>query len=587
MILAAVLAIGSAAAEAAVLTVGGSVGSGQCTHATLQAAIDAAAATPGLDIIRVTRGEFTTQRLIINDEYDLAIEGGFLECGTPVRVDHTTLDGAGASPNGPVIAHTGNGNLTLADLHIRGGDATDATTQFGGGVASSGWGDLTVYRTLFMDNSARYGGGLFARAPFRAGKKISLAGVGFTANAATQGGGGIYAANVDVLVDGEDPSYFAGNHAEGTGIMNGGGAIFALNSDVTVIARQSAAVALMDNNWSKGPGGAIHFTVMDSGDRSLYLANAHDATPVSIINNTSDTFGGAIYIRSSPAGTAGRAYANLVEAVVADNRAPMGAAFYLYADGATIPNRSELGMWARNPQVPLAPQNRLERNLSTQGATIELESSGTLARSSFQIDRGFMVDNIALGGSGLVFGHGDFTANNSVIANNDAGVSPLVYISAGTMRILNSTIADNIRTTPTLFRLFLPDDDMFVHNSIVFQPGVAMLQVADGAGVSLRNLLIGSGHGLVNLAARNIHETSDPRFQNANLDDYRLRPDSPAIDRWAPSIGILDPQVDLLGATRPAPPHGPTPYDMGAYEYGAVVDPIFSSPFETVALTSR
>ena len=54
------------------------VGTGSgCTHATIQAAIDAAAATPETDFIRVTRSlDYSDQALEIEDQ-SLVLEGGY------------------------------------------------------------------------------------------------------------------------------------------------------------------------------------------------------------------------------------------------------------------------------------------------------------------------------------------------------------------------------------------------------------------------------------------------------------------------------------------------------------------------------
>jgi pectin methylesterase-like acyl-CoA thioesterase len=103
--LASLLAVTTA--HAAVFTVGPPGDTASCSHATIQAAIDAAA-SPGLDIIRLATGVYPAQRLVVDDTGDLAIEGGFLECATLVYLDFSTLDGQGANPTGPVIRHLGS-----------------------------------------------------------------------------------------------------------------------------------------------------------------------------------------------------------------------------------------------------------------------------------------------------------------------------------------------------------------------------------------------------------------------------------------------------------------------------------------------
>ena len=51
----AMLLVSVSPVHAAIFTVGSPVGSGQCTHGTIQSAINAAEASPGLDTIRLTR----------------------------------------------------------------------------------------------------------------------------------------------------------------------------------------------------------------------------------------------------------------------------------------------------------------------------------------------------------------------------------------------------------------------------------------------------------------------------------------------------------------------------------------------------
>ena len=588
--LALLAVLGSAcAANAAVLRVGSPVGPGQCTHATIQAAIDAAAASPGLDIIRVTRGDYLAQRLTIIDSGDLAIEGGFLECATLVRVDHSTFDGQGANPPGPVIRHTGSGRLTLSDLTIRNGVAFGAgsTTTFGGGISSSTAATLTVSRSLIHSNRARSGGGMFVSAPVGEQKDVILAGVGFSNNEAVESGGGLYASSANVQVTSDDPNYFGGNRSLGTTADQGGGAAFLVNSSFFVNGRLPASSAFMDGNTAQSNGGAIFFASLTAGSRTLSIRNHDAGVPATLAYNTAARFGGAVYVRATASGAPNSASAMLINTIVSDNRAPQGSAFYLYGGGNDNDNQAQLSMEASrvgdaSPPCPASLRcNRVDRNVSNAGATIELEEGGTRGVTSIYLKGGHFVDNIAIAGGGLVFGSGHVHVDNSVLANNDAGSASLIDIAGGNeVRVQNSTIAGNTRVAPALFTLISANDDLTLHNSIAFQPGVVMLQVAAGAGIALRNLLVGSGHGLVNLAERNIQDQLNPLFANPGQGDFQLQPGSQARNRWSPGGGVNVPSIDLLGALRPAPPDGPTPYDFGAYEYGAVVDPIFNDTFD-------
>src|SRR5690606_16615847 len=69
-----------------------------CTHATVQAAIDAAQTNPGPDTVRVTRTQaWNAQEVVINTNQELTVTGGFDACGTSAPSGMTTLSGAGGN----------------------------------------------------------------------------------------------------------------------------------------------------------------------------------------------------------------------------------------------------------------------------------------------------------------------------------------------------------------------------------------------------------------------------------------------------------------------------------------------------------
>lgn len=593
-------AFASMPVPAAVFKVGTPVGAGQCTHSTIQSALDAAAASPVLDIIRVTRGTYVAQRLVVNDASDVAIEGGFLECATLVFVDNSTLDGGAANPPGPVIRHIGSGNLTLSDLKIQNGVAFGATstTTFGGGVSSTGSGNLTLYRSAIQSNRARSGGGMFVslgsggnnvQTPAGSGgnKDLTLAGVTFANNEAVDKGGGLYLSQTTATITSDEVNYFSGNRALGTDIDDGGGGIYAVNSSLFVSGQLPAGFPFMDGNWTNSNGGAIYFAGLTPSSYALILRNRSANTPMLIAANTASGFGGAIYMRASAVGGGTTVFAGLNNVIISNNLAPQGAALYLYGEGSDSIGNVSITMASSlaGDSTPICSAqqrcNRIDANVSNQGAPIVLEEGGSQGQVSFDMTRGYLLNNIAVNGGGLIFAEGSILIDNSVLANNDAGASPLIDNGGGNVtRVQNSTLSENIRV-PALFKLASANDDLFLHNSIAYQPNMPLVQDASGSGVSLRNLLIGIGTGLTNLASRNIQETTDPMFENPAQGDFRLRLGSQAINRWSPGGGVNVPTIDLLGAARPAPATGsPTPYDFGAYEFGAVVDPIFSDSFE-------
>ncbi len=566
------------AIHAAVYTVGPPGATAGCSHPTLQAAIDTAAATPGLDIIRIARGTYPAQHLFINDSGDLAIEGGFVACTTLVHYDYSTLDGAGANPAGPIIDHRGAGDLTLTDLHIQNGNAVAAgsTLTLGGGVSSSGAGLLTIRRSLFFNNHAVLGGGLYV-ATSAPPKGVTLTDVSFSTNRADDSGGGIYAQLCDMTIDGEGGSSFAGNHADGTDVFDGGGAIYATGCNITVNGRMPTAVPFMDGNWTNGSGGAIYFA-NTSGASLLWMQPQSGGGALEFAYNTADIIGGAI--NAEAVGAHSHVTVQLADAIVTHNDAPQGSAFYLYADGASSYARIALG--SRNACSESWQCNRLDHNKSGIGGTIQTEQ-GHGGFTSLELRRSQLIDNVSLTGGSVVNAIGDVGGSvlidNSVIADNDAGNAPLLDV-LGDATVQNSTLANNIRVTPALLRATGSTARIRLHNSIALAPNATVLLTAGGASSDLRNLLLVGTLSVGNEAPRNIQYSQDPMFVNPGQRDYRIQLGSPARNRWSPGGGVDVPAIDLRGAARPAPGDTVTPYDFGAYEYGAVVDHIFDDGFE-------
>jgi hypothetical protein len=572
------LVAGAGSLQAAVIRVG-LPGEPGCDQPSLQAAINAAAAAPGLDIIRVSVGTHSGVLLQVNESGPLAIEGGYLSCSTPVANAGTTTLSAQGTPGGSVINHIGSGALTLSDLSLTGGNASA-----GGGLHSPGAAPLTLVRVHFFGNWANAGGGLAVIGVAGPPKQVDLLGVGFTSNIAGSIGGGIYAIRAAVRIAGDSPNHFTGNWAQGTNLALGGGAIYANNSTLLIHSLPPAVGAFMDSNLAtQGSGGAIAFIGSTPGFYSLTVMNRDGSRPLTIANNAAAR-GGAISVQTWNA--TGNIYTNatLFNAIIEDNQATDGI---LHVDayntshasnGSLVMQPSTVGMVA--PPCPASLRcNRVQGNDSTN-SVVTVNSGGGFGNASFLINRGHLVDNASQGGS-LLFGTGYVGANNSVLANNLLPASNLVGAVGSEVSIQNSTIAGNSIGPQHVFAVILPGGILTVHNSIVYQPGKAFHQVGTPVLVNLRNLLVNPDHGLANIGGLNIQGNLLPSFVNPGQHDFQLQPGSQARNRWAPGGGVQVPSIDLPGGTRPADPPGtPTPYDFGAYEYGSIVDAMFVGTFE-------
>lgn len=567
---------------AATFTVG-QPGDTACSHPSLQAAVNAAAVSPGLDIIRVSAGTYSAQRIQVDDAGDLGILGGWLSCGTPVgNAGSTVISGAGANPAGTVISHgNAGGHLTLVDLTVTAGNGAS-----GGGVFSNGSAGLTLRRVLLANNRANAGGGLSVTGFGSQLKPVLLEGVGFNSNVANILGGGLYALYADVRIgSATEVDYFAGNLANGTASTLGGGAIFAVDSNIVIHATPPVQGPFMDGNLASASGGAIAFLAQTPGFRTLTLMNRHADRPLVLGGNAADR-GGALWLFGAGSSGPMTTGATLVNTILEGNDAGEGGSIFVGASDGGHANANSVTMMASSPgqAAPPCPEalrcNRISGSQTFLSSTISVNGAGSLATSAFSMLRGQVLDNFSNSG-GVAGGTGFIQFDNSVIAGNTAPQANLMYAVGNTVRILNSTIAGNLIGADEVFTVLLVPGALTVHNSIVFQPGRGIHLLGNSVGVDLRNLLVGSGHGLANLVPRNIQQVFDPLFVNAGQGDYRLQPGSQARDRYTAGGGVVLPAIDLRGAGRPvASPGSPTPYDFGAYEFGAVVDALFGNGFE-------
>jgi predicted outer membrane repeat protein len=510
-------------ADAAVLTVG-QPGDTGCDHYSLQGAIDAAAGAPGLDTLRISVGTYTAQRVMVTDSGDLAIRGGYLNCGTPVaNAGTTTLSGDGASPASAVIGHAGNGALTLTDLNVTAGIGSN-----GGGIFSSTMAKLTLVRVFLYNNRATVGGGLSVVGLAGQQKPVDLLGVAFNSNIATSSGGGLYALNADVRIAGDEVNYFTGNWAQGTAAAQGGGAIYAHNSNVNIHSQAPAQWAFMDDNLAtQAGGGAIHFSGSAPGNRYLTIMNRDASRPLVIANNAARK-GGAIYVQSGGGGGAISAAATLFNTIIQDNDAVEGGALYIEGSDATHPAVSSVTMLPTTPGQAVSPCpaslrcNRIEGNFTSSSSTVSVNSFSGQGRAGFSIIRGHVTGNHSPN-SGVIGGLGFMSTDNSVIANNVLGHANVISNIGDEVRIENSTIANNTFAAPEVLLVALPGGRLTVHNSIVFQPGKQFHTVGTPVVVNLRNLLVNPEHGLDDLFARNIQGNLAPSFIDPGQNDFRLR----------------------------------------------------------------
>src|SRR5690349_11167855 len=92
-------------APAAVYTVGPTGTAGNCTHNTIQPALNAAAINPGPDEIRITNNQIWAAQALTINNHPVSLTGGFANCLPLAPTGQTRLSGAGGTA-APVIAVT-------------------------------------------------------------------------------------------------------------------------------------------------------------------------------------------------------------------------------------------------------------------------------------------------------------------------------------------------------------------------------------------------------------------------------------------------------------------------------------------------
>jgi hypothetical protein len=577
---AVLLALAWAGNAQALITVGPDADP-DCDFHVIQSAVYHAAQAAGPAVVAITSGTWTAQQIDVPDNEQLQIEGGFASCAAGISSGRSTLSGAGASPAGPVIRHLGSGKLVLRHLELRDGDASGDT---GGGVSSVTSGELVLSDVAITANRAALGGGLFVAGGGIEPKQVDLIGVSLVDNTAAGSGGGLYALNAFVYIGQSDrANYFIGNRALGQLPDSGdGGAIYASNSSVIARTHSLGDSGFIEANLAQRNGGGIYADASDS--TYVYLINDIAGAPLRLQYNTASA-GGAAHVHA--VGDGAQATVSLRNAIVERNEATQGgAAFQAFADSTGTPAQATIEIddgyasWGW-PGCAALDCGSVSLNVGHGSADIVNLGGGIgSGRARFEMRHGSMRNNVA--GGALVFGaNADVSIDTSVLASNSVA-NNLVVDLGGAVDIRNTTVAGNTMLDQQYVVFGAVANSITLLNNIIFEPAHEVFFAFDNVAVEIRDLLTGNPGGLPDPATHNIQFTADPRFGNPGAGDFHLLIDSPAIDGSGPiATNGLPLQTDRDGALRPHPVHSTTtPYDFGAYEFGASLDTIFRGRFE-------
>ena len=570
----------AAPASASIFKVGTGAG---CTHSTIQAAVNAANANPGLDNIFITRSlTYTAQAVKIQQAQTLALRGGYATCADNTPSGPATIvSGNGGSADSVFTVEPGNAEVLFQDLFIRDGD--ESSIYYGGGIDFTGSGALTLNNVTLTQNEAGYGGGLSARGTGPDATVLFFGETVVTSNVATQDGGGIHLRGTVTLYSLEPNTAIWLNRA--TGVVNSppgtyhgyGGGMAVLGSAKAYIGSIGYGLGAFRDNTAR-VGGAVAALTDSDHNGHAYLFTTDPTKPQKISGNRATAVGGAFYADADAGIFGSGSSIELWDTVIENNSAPIGSIAYIASDGAPFP-------------FPGTESGRLTMNLS--GAARPTVSVPCNANVSCSVARNNRSEDAAGNPTNGALIHGTERAlvlidNYRFTANSARSVLDLT--SAGFVDVSNTLIDNNTFTAAVLQfpegdpnvdlnHLTITDNSIGgpgviahrghveLNRSIIWQPGKKVRDTAASSGIFDGNYVLANETASIPGVGLALYPFN-PGFINPTLKDYRLRAGSEAIDT-APYTAAIDGTMDLDGLPRsvklPLVPAGTT-VDLGAYE---------------------
>lgn len=579
------------AAEAATAYVGPG-----CAYTDLQAAIDAAGASPEADEIRILREPpLMNQALSINDPGMLNIVGGYLGCDGEAREGESTLDGAGG-PLAPVLVVNAEGVVRLSFLRIENGDNLAGA---GGGIRYSSTGGTLELSSMFVigNRAGTTGGGIDASGPATfdaraggAGPTLRIGAFVFIGANHAMDGGGMRVDHARLDMSGANIGGFIGNEADRDG---GGLHLLAARADIG----SGYPDGPFRENFAGGEGGGLHA----GAGSEVRLFNTTAGRAVTFLGNVA-AMGGAISVHG---GDSAPARVVMFDGVIASNSAMSGPGVYVHSGGganiAAFCMRDRLhaadggdcadSAWPdgaldcpsgqlcnrltdNRPPLPSGAHRGIVRGAAAyaEGANALLDLRAARIdnnQGSSVIERDAPVD---VAGSGIVL------TDCLVTANTAFDGALLETRGAAQARIAGCTIADNAIAADAVIRgddipslvesiIWQPDARVYAHPSDPSMQAFASMVIAN----EVATLAFDAGTALV----------EDPRFADSAAGDYRLQPGiSPAID-FSGLTGESDHDIDggERGTDDTAAPDRFGRRDLGAFESGPP-DRLFRDGFE-------
>lgn len=574
-----------------------------CDFSDAQSAIHAAADG---DIIRLMAGPIGTDFTILGKS--LSLIGGYTNCSHTPGSGFSTFDQQG---NGLVANIYYNGaptdpvkRVTLENLVITGGGGSGLLS---GGMLIRGTPNRLLVELKNVQvignmraDTADHGAGIQVvttrdAAPLPGGILLTVDDRSRIANNITAGkGGGLYCESV------HDTSALFFLILVGTGLIadneagsHGGGV--AVNGCRGVIMRNGGPVELsvatggIVNNIAGGRGGGVY---VEGGGSATMLNRPEHA---GVISGNQAANGGGVSV--SDAGSA----VSLNDTYVVGNTANFGG-------GLDVRNGASLLMVLQQPcqepivgdgQIRYLPCSVVADNQAVGGGAVQAGGASSV-RLWGTILRGNEATSSDSNGGGAAV-----RATNSTIytgATTEVDLEgALIYDNIGSslfrssnvvdLRLRNTTVADN--QTATLFQNAAASGQTTTVRAESSILAATTWRSDSGSGTITLALdcVIGDASAAATGADSLVAYSAgiDPRFIDPGRPDYRLRPDSPAIDYCDDRHAVARRDLDYNERGQawtgpplvPAPGGGLGPYDLGAYESPAEqVDVLYRDRFE-------
>jgi len=249
-------------------------------------------------------------------------------------------NGVNVSFYGLDIRHTGTGSgrlvwnagtLSMGSSFIRNGNVTTEPTGRGGGIYNERTGNLSLYSSQVLNNSAKRGGGIYNDDGVIQNLDATISG-----NSATMAGGGLYnfrsGVNANAVVN--MSAIITNNSAKaGGGIVNFGGQIF-VNSNASITSNSTVAGSVTGGGelchsgtctpanpgtCHSGPCDGNGAGVLNIDASTSLIASIVTMAPLTVSSNTAVNYGGAFYNTGQ---------LNLDNVTISGNRAKSGAAIF-------------------------------------------------------------------------------------------------------------------------------------------------------------------------------------------------------------------------------------------------------------------